>query len=90
MAIQRIYLWHPAPRCNSPCPDANFDTLELQLCDNIDIPDCETEFTVNGPENYFSVTIQDIDFGKSKSDSICRMDMSSIEGYYGTGYLHLQ
>ena len=58
-------LWQPAPRCNTPCPDANYDTLELQLCDNIDIPDCETEFTVNGPENYFSVTIQDIDFGKA-------------------------
>ncbi|HQF89213.1 MAG TPA: S-layer protein [Methanofastidiosum sp.] len=57
-------LWQPAPKC-SPCPDANFDTLELQLCDNIDIPDCETAFTINGPENYFSVTISDVDFGKS-------------------------
>lgn len=57
-------LWQPAPAC-SPCPDANFDTLELQLCDNIDIPDCETAFTINGPENYFSVTISDVDFGKA-------------------------
>jgi len=57
-------LWQPAPAC-APCPDANFDTLELQLCDNIDIPDCETAFTINGPENYFSVTISDVDFGKS-------------------------
>jgi len=57
-------LWQPAPACETSCPDANFDTLELQLCDTIDIPDCETAFTVNGPENYFSVTIQDVDFGK--------------------------
>lgn len=57
-------LWQPAPAC-APCPDANFDTLELQLCDNIDIPDCETAFTINGPENYFSVTISDVDFGKA-------------------------
>ncbi len=57
-------LWQPAPACK-PCPDANFDTLELQLCDNIDIPDCETAFTVNGPENYFSITISDVDFGKA-------------------------
>ena len=57
-------LWQPAPAC-APCPDANFDTLELQLCDNIDIPDCETAFTIYGPENYFSVTISDVDFGKS-------------------------
>ncbi|KYC55222.1 MAG: hypothetical protein APG08_01613 [Candidatus Methanofastidiosum methylothiophilum] len=57
-------LWQPALAC-APCPDANFDTLELQLCDNIDIPDCETAFTINGPENYFSVTISDVDFGKA-------------------------
>ena len=62
-------LWQPAPVCNT-LPDANYDTLELQLCDNIDIPDCETAFTVNGPENYFSVTIQDVDFGKATNLNI--------------------
>jgi len=87
-------LWQPAPRCNTPCPDANFDTLELQLCDNIDIPDCETEFTVNGPENYFSVTIQDIDFGNKNMTLNGITEVASpgpflagytqLLGYYGT------
>ena len=57
-------LWDPAPRCNTFCPDANFDTLELQLCDTINIPDCETSYTVNGPENYFTIEIADVDLGK--------------------------
>ena len=87
-------LWQPAPRCNTPCPDANFDTLELQLCDNIDIPDCETEFTVNGPENYFSVTIQDIDFGRANMTLNGITEIATppflagyvqLLGYYGTG-----
>jgi len=87
-ALDRGYiLWEPAPKCGSPCPDANFDTLELQLCDNIDIPDCETEFTINGPENYFSVTIQDIDFGKSNGKLFEALyPYSQYRGYYGTGY----
>ena len=79
-------LWQPAPRCNTPCPDANFDTLELQLCDNIDIPDCETEFTVNGPENYFSVTIQDIDFGRANMIlNGAENGYNQLFGYYATG-----
>jgi len=59
-------LWEPAPRCapTGYCPDANFDTLELQLCDNINIPNCETTYTVNGPENYFTVEVVDVDFGR--------------------------
>jgi hypothetical protein len=57
-------LWKPAPRCTGYCPDANFDTLELQLCDNINIPNCETTYTVNGPENYFTVEVVDVDFGR--------------------------
>ncbi len=87
------HLWEPAAAC-SACPDANFDTLELQLCDNIDIPDCETEFTVNGPENYFSVTIQDIDFGRANMTlgGIVESDTppflagyQQLLGYYGVG-----
>jgi len=63
--VSRAYiLWQPAPRCNTPCPDANFDTLELQLCDNIIIPNCETTYTVNGPENYFTVEVVDSDYGR--------------------------
>ncbi|NYT13724.1 MAG: S-layer protein [Candidatus Methanofastidiosa archaeon] len=57
-------LWQPAPRCSIYCPDANYDTLELQLCDTINIPDCETNYVINGPENYFTVEILDLDFGK--------------------------
>ncbi|KYC46123.1 MAG: S-layer protein precursor [Candidatus Methanofastidiosum methylothiophilum] len=89
---QAYILWQPAPRCNTPCPDANFDTLELQLCDNIDIPDCETAFTVNGPENYFSVVIQDVDFGKkNKTLNFDTIDLLNAQtpydqllGYYET------
>jgi len=82
-AIPNAYvLWTPAPRCNSPCPDANFDTLELQLCDDIDVPDCETEFTINGPENYFSVTIQDVDFGKANQTQSAG-GYWQFKGYYG-------
>ncbi|HOI77231.1 MAG TPA: S-layer protein [Methanofastidiosum sp.] len=63
--ISRAYiLWQPAPKCDTPCPDANFDTLELQLCDNIIIPNCETTYTVNGPENYFTVEVVDSDYGR--------------------------
>jgi len=57
-------LWKPAPRCTTYCPDANFDTLELQLCDTINIPNCETTYTVNGPENYFTVEVVDVDYGR--------------------------
>lgn len=57
-------LWQPAPVCSGYCPDANFDTLELQLCDTINIPNCETTYTVNGPENYFTVDVVDVDFGR--------------------------
>jgi hypothetical protein len=89
---ERVYipeayiLWQPAPACDKPCPDANFDTLELQLCDNIDIPDCETAFTVNGPENYFSVTIEDIDFGKMNTTLNGETPARAYDqllGYYG-------
>lgn len=80
-------LWQPAPKCDTPCPDANYDTLELQLCDNIDIPDCETAFTINGPENYFSVTIQDIDFGKANTTLNSQPSETpaydQLHGYYG-------
>ncbi|KYC48808.1 MAG: S-layer protein precursor [Candidatus Methanofastidiosum methylothiophilum] len=63
--VSRAYiLWQPAPKCDSPCPDANYDTLELQLCNNINIPNCETTYTVNGPENYFTVEVVDSDYGK--------------------------
>ena len=74
-------LWQPAPSCK-PCPDANFDTLELQLCDNIDIPDCETAFTINGPENYFSVTISDVDFGKANETLNGLYDISNPQHPY--------
>jgi len=85
---EAFILWQPAPQCNTPCPDANFDTLELQLCDNIDIPDCETEFTVYGPDNYFSVTIQDVDFGKANMTlngvSPVGAGYEQYRGYYST------
>jgi hypothetical protein len=58
-------LWRPAPKCDAMCPDANFDTLELQLCDNIIVPNCETSYTINGPENYFTVQIDDVNYGKN-------------------------
>ena len=81
-------LWQPAPACVTPCPDANFDTLELQLCDTIDIPDCETAFTINGPENYFSVTIQDVDFGKKNmtlyGEAAGTILYNQLLGYYDT------
>jgi len=57
-------LWKPAPKCDTTCPDANFDTLELQLCDTIIVPNCETSYTINGPENYFTVEVADVDYGK--------------------------
>lgn len=64
-------LWDPEPRyiteTMSACPDANFDSIELQLCDKITIPDCETTYTLNGPENYFTIEIKDIDFGVNNS-----------------------
>jgi len=62
--LEEYVLWRPAPKCTSYCPDANFDTLELQLCDTINIPNCETTYTVNGPENYFTVEVVDVDFGR--------------------------
>jgi len=61
------HLWEPAAAC-SACPDANFDTLELQLCDTITIPDCETSYTVNGPENYFTIEFADVKFDKATYD----------------------
>ncbi|MCC7573045.1 MAG: S-layer protein [Candidatus Methanofastidiosum sp.] len=64
---KRIVQWMPAPMCGGYCPDANFDTLELRLCDTIKIPDCETSYTVNGPENYFTVEVLDVDFGKDNA-----------------------
>ena len=82
-AIPNAYvLWNPAPRCDKYCPDANFDTLELQLCDDIDVPDCETEFTINGPENYFTVTLQDVDFGKGNRNASAG-GFVQYQGYYG-------
>ena len=63
-AIEEYVLWKPAPRCTTYCPGANFDTLELQLCDTINIPNCETTYTVNGPENYFTVEVVDVDYGR--------------------------
>jgi len=63
-AREEYVLWRPAPRCVGYCPDANFDTLELQLCDTINIPNCETTYTINGPENYFTVEVADVDFGR--------------------------
>jgi len=66
--LEEYILWRPAPVCATTagnyCPDANFDTLELQLCDTINIPNCETTYTVNGPENYFTVEVVDVDFGR--------------------------
>jgi hypothetical protein len=62
--------WMPAPVCNAFCPDANFDTLELRLCDTISIPDCETTYTVNGPENYFKIEVLDVDFGKENTNPL--------------------
>ena len=59
--------WMPQPVCNAYCPDANFDTLELRLCDDIIVPDCETSYTINGPENYFTVEVVDVDFGKGNN-----------------------
>jgi len=61
------HLWEPAAACIA-CPDANFDTLELQLCDTIDVPDCETSYTVNGPENYFTIEFADVKFDKDLYD----------------------
>lgn len=60
-------LWHPEPSYTA-CPDANFDTLELQLCDDIEIPECETSYTINGPENYFTIELMDVDFGVYNGD----------------------
>jgi hypothetical protein len=73
-------LWQPEPSYYA-CPDANFDTLELQLCDTIKIPDCETAYTINGPENYFRIEISDIDFGKD--NTTYRKEFTSYEGFYG-------
>jgi hypothetical protein len=79
--IKEAYiLWQPEPSYYA-CPDANFDTLELQLCDTIKIPDCETAYTVNGPENYFKLEIVDIDFGKD--NTTYDKDFTRYEGFYG-------
>jgi len=72
-------LWRPAPRCDTTCPDANFDTLELQLCDTIIVPNCETAYTINGPENYFTVEVADVDYGKYPTLG----GYTAWNGYYG-------
>lgn len=63
-------------------PNTQFDTLELQLCDTITIPNCETDFTVNGPENYFTITIQDVDFGKVPVFEEGEIEYTQLDGYY--------
>jgi hypothetical protein len=83
-------LWEPAPSINKVCSDANFDTLELQLCDKINIPNCETTYTINGPENYFSIEIQDVDFGKASDVKFAYYQANGFYNYlgyiYGKGY----
>jgi len=83
--------WMPAPVCNSFCPDANFDTLELRLCDTIAVPDCETTYTVNGPENYFKVEVLDVDFGLPNKDpadaTLYTPAYRVLKGYYGANYV---
>ncbi len=74
-------LWQPAPKCGGYCPDANFDTLELQLCDKIAIPNCETAYTVNGPENYFTVELVDVDFGRYNTGKLFDTVASSAAIY---------
>lgn len=64
--------WQPQPSTGFT-PDARFDTLELRLCDTIEVPDCETEFTIMGPNNYFSIVIEDLDFGRF-SDDLTNLD----------------
>ena len=61
-------LWTPQPS-EGFMPDANYDTLELQLCDDIVIPDCETDYSINGPENYFKIVITDLDYGRYNKDT---------------------
>lgn len=79
-AIPTAYvLWTPKPSYY-PCPDANFDTIELQLCDDIDVPECETTYTINGPENYFTVEIMDVDFGQYNGDY--NQTYLQAKGYY--------
>ena len=81
--IKEAYvLWMPEPSYY-PCPDANFDTIELQLCDDIDIPECETTYTINGPEYYFTVEIMDVDFGKYNGDYT--QTYLQAKGYYSEG-----
>lgn len=81
--------WMPAPYCNNFCPDANFDTLELRLCDTIAVPDCETSYTVNGPENYFKIEILDVDFGLPNKDpddtTLYTPAYRVFDGFYGAG-----
>ncbi|KYC46122.1 MAG: S-layer protein precursor [Candidatus Methanofastidiosum methylothiophilum] len=75
--------WMPAPVCNAYCPDANFDTLELRLCDTIKVPDCETSYTVNGPENYFKIELLDVDFGTYNTDLTMFDEYLTREVYVG-------
>jgi hypothetical protein len=77
------HLWEPAAAC-SACPDANFDTLELQLCDTITIPDCETSYTVNGPENYFTIEFADVKFDKGTYDETGTLYALDNDSTYGT------
>ena len=69
-------LWTPQPS-EGFMPDANYDTLELQLCDDIVIPDCMTDYTINGPENYFKVVLTDVDYGRYNKD------LTGLEGLQG-------
>jgi len=77
--------WMPEPAYNAPCPDGNFDTLELRLCDDINIPDCETSYSINGPENYFRIEIVDVDYGEfnGKRDEEYNQTYSQRLGFYG-------
>jgi hypothetical protein len=82
-------LWEPAPAVNKVCSDANFDTLELQLCDTIKVPNCETTYTINGPENYFRIEVQDVDFGKIPSGEPKDFTYYQANGFYNyLGYIY--
>jgi hypothetical protein len=82
--LEEYVLWRPAAQCAGYCPDANFDTLELQLCDTINIPNCETTYTVNGPENYFTVEVVDVDYGRYNNGNVFDPAPTSAGTIYGT------
>ena len=81
--LEEYVLWKPVPKCVGYCPDANFDTLELQLCDTINIPNCETTYTVNGPENYFTVEVVDVDYGRFNKGADFELPVAATSTIYG-------